>query len=112
MLQGEIVKRIVYEHPDAEFIFCAGDDKTDEDMFRALLLFPLGERTATMAPPTSAELVHDGGEAPQLKPVQLHIKPDALFPTAVGPSSKRTLASWHVTSAPELVESMLGLVNQ
>lgn len=25
--QGEIVKRILYNNPDAEFIFCAGDDK-------------------------------------------------------------------------------------
>lgn len=25
--KGEIVKRIMYENPDAEFVFCAGDDK-------------------------------------------------------------------------------------
>lgn len=25
--KGEIVKRIVYNNPDADFIFCAGDDK-------------------------------------------------------------------------------------
>lgn len=25
--QGEIVKRILYLNPEAEFIFCAGDDK-------------------------------------------------------------------------------------
>lgn len=25
--KGEIVKRILYFNPDAEFIFCAGDDK-------------------------------------------------------------------------------------
>ncbi|EEB87393.1 hypothetical protein MPER_15264, partial [Moniliophthora perniciosa FA553] len=31
--KGEIVKRILYHNPDAEFVFCAGDDKTDEDMF-------------------------------------------------------------------------------
>ncbi|KAH8553826.1 glycosyltransferase family 20-domain-containing protein [Umbelopsis sp. PMI_123] len=34
--KGEIVKRILTLHPEAEFVFCAGDDKTDEDMFRAL----------------------------------------------------------------------------
>lgn len=34
--KGEIVKRILAAHPTAEFVFCAGDDKTDEDMFRAL----------------------------------------------------------------------------
>ena len=27
VLKGEIVKRILYQNPDAEFIFCAGDDK-------------------------------------------------------------------------------------
>ena len=33
--KGELVKRIVSSSaPD--FVFCAGDDRTDEDMFRAL----------------------------------------------------------------------------
>ncbi|KAM0748857.1 family 20 glycosyltransferase [Meredithblackwellia eburnea MCA 4105] len=30
--KGEIVHRLLYLHPDAEFCMCAGDDKTDEDM--------------------------------------------------------------------------------
>ncbi|KAG0315061.1 threalose-6-phosphate phosphatase [Dissophora globulifera] len=34
--KGEIVKRLLHQHPDVEFVMCAGDDKTDEDMFRAL----------------------------------------------------------------------------
>ncbi|KAF9188721.1 threalose-6-phosphate phosphatase [Haplosporangium sp. Z 767] len=34
--KGEIVKRLISQHPDVEFVMCAGDDKTDEDMFRAL----------------------------------------------------------------------------
>ncbi|KAI0240017.1 hypothetical protein L0F63_001464 [Massospora cicadina] len=34
--KGEIVKRLLTLHPDVDFVFCAGDDKTDEDMFRAL----------------------------------------------------------------------------
>lgn len=34
--KGEIVKRLMSQHPEAEFVLCAGDDKTDEDMFRAL----------------------------------------------------------------------------
>jgi trehalose 6-phosphate synthase/phosphatase len=25
--KGEIVKRILYNNPDADFVFCAGDDK-------------------------------------------------------------------------------------
>ncbi|KAF9953593.1 threalose-6-phosphate phosphatase, partial [Modicella reniformis] len=34
--KGEIVKKLLGQHPDVEFVMCAGDDKTDEDMFRAL----------------------------------------------------------------------------
>ncbi|KAI9010922.1 hypothetical protein CLU79DRAFT_772623 [Phycomyces nitens] len=33
--KGEVVKRIQTQEP-ADFILCAGDDQTDEDMFRAL----------------------------------------------------------------------------
>ncbi|KAI9481077.1 MAG: glycosyltransferase family 20-domain-containing protein [Benjaminiella poitrasii] len=34
--KGEIVKRILSKNSDANLVICAGDDKTDEDMFRAL----------------------------------------------------------------------------
>ena len=32
--KGVIVKRLLDRFPAAEFVFCAGDDRTDEDMFR------------------------------------------------------------------------------
>ncbi|KAJ6615117.1 trehalose-6-phosphate phosphatase [Mycena sp. CBHHK59/15] len=106
--KGEIVKRLLYKNPDAEFIFCAGDDKTDEDMFRALILFGTGATRATMEAPLSVTLIDaDGDAAP---PVDLAIAPDCVFTTAVGHSSKRTLASWHVTTPQEIVDHMLGLV--
>ncbi|KAJ6504035.1 trehalose-6-phosphate phosphatase [Mycena vulgaris] len=108
--KGEIVKRLLYKNPDAEFVFCAGDDKTDEDMFRALILFETGATKATMEAPLSVTLVDaDGDTAP---PVDLAIKPDCVFTTAVGHSSKRTLASWHVTTPQEIVDHMLGLVGE
>ncbi|KAJ7119934.1 trehalose 6-phosphate phosphatase [Mycena crocata] len=106
--KGEIVKRLLYKNPDAEFVFCAGDDKTDEDMFRALILFGTGETTATMEAPVSVTLIDEGAE--NAPPVELAIKPDCVFTTAVGHSSKRTLASWHVTTPQEIVDHMLGLV--
>ena len=31
--KGEIVKKLLSTYPKTEFAFCAGDDKTDEDMF-------------------------------------------------------------------------------
>ncbi|KAI1785973.1 trehalose 6-phosphate phosphatase [Ganoderma leucocontextum] len=114
--KGEIVKRILYFHPDAEFVFCAGDDKTDEDMFRALLLFPQTAPTAQaqqpervrLDPPLSVTLL--AKEQEQHAPVDLAIARDAIFTTAVGHSSKRTLALWHVTTPEEVVEHMLHLV--
>ncbi|KAF8805723.1 trehalose-6-phosphate phosphatase [Phlegmacium glaucopus] len=104
--KGEIVKRILYQNPDAEFIFCAGDDKTDEDMFRALLLFPPGTEKVLMEAPIAITLLA-GKDAPA---VELAIQSEAVFTTAVGHSSKRTLASWHVTTPQEIVEHMLDLV--
>ncbi|CAO3677480.1 unnamed protein product [Umbelopsis ramanniana] len=34
--KGEIVKNLLSKHSQVDFIFCAGDDQTDEDMFRSL----------------------------------------------------------------------------
>ncbi|KAF7344346.1 Trehalose-6-phosphate phosphatase [Mycena sanguinolenta] len=116
--KGEIVKRLLYKNPDAEFIFCAGDDKTDEDMFRALILFGTGATKATMEAPLSVTLLDEGSGkgspngSGAATPVELAIKPDCVFTTAVGHSSKRTLASWHVTTPQEIVEHMLGLVGE
>jgi trehalose 6-phosphate synthase/phosphatase len=31
--KGEIVKRLLYNNPEAEFIFCAGDDKVSARIF-------------------------------------------------------------------------------
>lgn len=106
--KGEIVKRILYTNPDAEFIFCAGDDKTDEDMFRALILFPEDEPKAILQPPVSVTQLEPKSK---FEPVELAIAKEAVFSTAVGVSSKRTLASWHVNTPAQVVEHMLGLVN-
>jgi trehalose 6-phosphate synthase/phosphatase len=59
-----------------------------------------------MEAPIAVTLVDD----PNAKPVELDIKHEAIFTTAVGHSSKRTLASWHVTTPQEIVEHMLALV--
>ncbi|KZS96206.1 trehalose-6-phosphate phosphatase [Sistotremastrum niveocremeum HHB9708] len=106
--KGEIVKRILYNNPDAEMVFCAGDDKTDEDMFRSLRQSMSSNGPAVMQPP--AGVIALNGVEP--KPVQLAIRPESIFSTAVGASSKKTLASWHVTTPQEVIEHMLELVNK
>ena len=93
-------------------------------MFRALLLFPQDRSPSspstggggamaapsahvTLDPPLSVTLLAPGKE---YAPVKLAIERDAVFTTAVGHSSKRTLAVWHVTTPEEVVEHMLHLV--
>ncbi len=82
-------------------------------MFRALNLFPSSNgstpiTTVVLEAPLSVTLIDP--EAKTAPPVQLAIAPDAIFTTAVGHSSKRTLASWHVTTPQEIVEHMLEIV--
>ena len=97
-------------------------------MFRALLLFPQDRSPSspstggggamaapsahvTLDPPLSVTLLASSKEeADKYRPVELAIERDAVFTTAVGHSSKRTLAVWHVTTPEEVVEHMLHLV--
>lgn len=118
--KGEIVKRLMYNNPNAEFVFCAGDDKTDEDMFRALggvaashSQSASGASTpARMDPPISASLsMTKTKREGALTPVDLSIHPAAIFSTSVGASTKKTLAVWHLTTPQEILDSMLLLVN-
>ena len=74
-----------------------------------MLLFQGDNTKAVMNPPLSVTLLaKDASE--EFKPVSLDIEREAVFTTAVGHSSKRTLASWHVTTPEEVVEHMLHLV--
>ncbi|WVQ98709.1 trehalose-phosphatase [Kwoniella sp. CBS 9459] len=110
--KGEIVKRLMYENPDADLVFCAGDDKTDEDMFRALrVVFPPGglsdaSAKIVMKPPVAVTSMMDAEEAAELPDVDLSIRPDEVFSTTVGPPAKKTLAGWHVTCPEEVVEAL------
>ena len=78
-------------------------------MFRALLLFQGEQKKAVLDPPLSVTLLAKDS-AEEFKPVPLAIEREAIFTTAVGHSSKRTLAVWHVTTPEEVVEHMLHLV--
>jgi len=81
--KGEIAKTLVTSYGEEvgeppEFVFCLGDDFTDEDMFRAL-------RNSKL--------------------------PDAhVFSVTVGPSSKQTLASWHLLEPSDVI-STIALLN-
>ena len=81
-------------------------------MFRALHVFsPDATGKAHLAPPLSVTLV-DTNNGVAKPDVELAIASDAIFTTAVGPSTKRTLASWHVTTPEKVVDHMLHLVGE
>lgn len=82
--KGEIAKRLVNEYQGSsdkgnklEFVYCLGDDFTDEDMFRALNT-------------VSGNLVQD----------------DHIFTSTVGPSSKVTLAKYHLLEPKDVINSV------
>lgn len=113
--KGEIVRRLVYENPDADFIFCAGDDKTDEDMFKALrTIFPPGGPNdgdeVLLSAPVAVTAAMEPEEADEMPDVKLSIRPENIFATTVGPPAKKTLAGWHVTCPEEIVEALEHLV--
>ncbi|KAL0080774.1 glycosyltransferase family 20-domain-containing protein [Phycomyces blakesleeanus] len=42
--KGQIVKRLLASNQDLDFVMCCGDDKTDEDMFKAIKKFDVDEQ--------------------------------------------------------------------
>ena len=126
----------MYENPDGDLIFCAGDDKvrsvlllylvllptlacfqTDEDMFRALrTIFPPGgvvdNNPVVMKPPVAVTSALEPEEVAELPDVELTIRSKGVFATTVGPPAKRTLAGWHVTCPEEVVEAFESLLEE
>ena len=85
--KGEIARTLVKamkcdDGKGADFVFCAGDDRTDEDMFEVL---------------NKLEEQGRDGEAGELKDV---------FSVTVGPSSKDTFAKWHLLEPSDVVDAV------
>lgn len=89
--KGEVVGRLVKDHSeDLDFVFCAGDDITDEGISYYLTRWLIVDMFR------------------QLRKVN-GIPPDALFSTMVGAASKLTLAKWYVTGPADIVDTMARL---
>lgn len=80
--EGAIIKRVIAQNPDIEFIICAGDDRSDEDMFRVM------------------ERIEVGG-------IEM-IK----FTVIVESVDRKTLADWKVNSCQEFVSLVEELANK
>ena len=75
-------------------------------MFRALAPYTHSGASSVMEAPIAVS--KNGTSTP---PVELSIRPEGVFSVAVGSGSKKTLASWHVTSPFEVIDSVLALVD-
>ena len=127
--KGEIVQRLLYQFPDTEFCMCAGDDKTDEDMFHSmarvvgsavpghgaivappesLLLFPsLAKTLAATAGPNGAIRLNGDGEVDTLEPKESKLDPAAMYMIAIEAkdtqSARMTMANCVLNGAEEMV---------
>ncbi|GAA6052076.1 hypothetical protein JCM3770_006618 [Rhodotorula araucariae] len=122
--KGEIVRRLLYQHPDAEFCMCAGDDKTDEDMFHSMARifsnYTPGATKTLIAPPESfslfptlAKTVKQDASDPAAipddlnAPVESRLDPSATFMIAI--EAKDTAAA-KMTMANAVLESPSAMI--
>ncbi|CAO3577456.1 unnamed protein product [Absidia cylindrospora] len=129
--KGEIVKRILSQHADVGLVICAGDDKTDEDMFRMLSAAyhaSLHQKTfkeAAVLSTSPTEVASSQLPSPPPRPRTARSSSVAFSPTlpsswsemnmslysiTVGPPEKKTLANWHVRSSYDVVDCLKKLV--
>ncbi|KAG2213703.1 hypothetical protein INT45_013634, partial [Circinella minor] len=123
--KGVVAKRILKDVSDVDFVICAGDDKTDEDMFRFLsaahLSITMTSGTTVCSPPltplpsasSSSSLPPSNNKSPLSPSVVMtspplpdtwkHPNPE-LFCITVGPDNKKTMANRRVKTSHEIVE--------
>lgn len=116
--KGEIVKRLLYTTPEIGFALCAGDDKTDEDMFRALkMMTRTGGRSEIEAPlfPTLARTSSSMSgstavgtprlEPPGTGPVVCELEAESIFAVVIDEKeSRKTLADFRLEKPQGLIE--------
>lgn len=99
--KGEVVKRILAQSPDADFIVCAGDDKTDEDMFRTLSVVYFARYQHELNESGTSMTWNDAKSS--------------LYSITVGPSMKKSMANWQVETPADIIEllgKMAGISKQ
>lgn len=127
--KGEIVKRLIREIGSGEegtdgrpgFIYCLGDDKTDEDMFKVIrdLSYKGGEEAAEAATLSASGDSLDGPNAEEINESNAKAAraayergQDGFFPVTVGPANKRTQAAWHLIDPFAVLDTLALLTGE
>lgn len=102
------MRALIERHGRAKFILCAGDDKTDEDMFRVFITDrcngTIDERSPLLLQPLAAADGEDGRSNEEGGG-----GPAKCFTCSIGGSSKKTLAKYHLNSSNQLVSLLMRL---
>lgn len=122
--KGEIVKSLIAEFETRpEFIYCLGDDKTDEDMFKVLRNLSLSSETSAdnqcrqVLNGSGADNIDEEGESvneSNKKAAQAAYDrgADGIFPVTVGPANKKTHAAWHLIDPQAVLDSLAVLTGE
>lgn len=104
------MRALIERHGRAKFILCAGDDKTDEDMFRVFITDrcngTIDERSPLLLQPLIAD---DDDEGRSSSEEGGGGGPAKCFTCSIGGSSKKTLARYHLNSCNQLVSLLMRL---
>ncbi|CAO3613141.1 unnamed protein product [Mucor hiemalis] len=104
--KGEIVKRILASNPDTNLVLCAGDDKTDEDMFRALSSAHYQQKLQ-QSPPVTVKLQNTPPGTITPPPSVIWPELDSsLYSITIGPAEKKTHANWHVNTPQQIIQTL------
>lgn len=97
--KGEVIKRLIARHQsnNVDFIFCAGDDKTDEDMFKALRVRHGGD---------DDDVLSGSNSNANTSNTSMNV-----FTCTIGPATKKTMATSHLNESKDLVELLSLLVD-
>jgi trehalose 6-phosphate synthase/phosphatase len=87
--KGELVKKIV-QQASPDFIFCVGDDRTDEDMFRTL------------------SMIHGSNE--EGSPEATGKRSTSLVTCVIGPANKPSSAAVRLESPADLILTLESLM--
>ena len=99
-----MVKKILGLYPESEFVLCAGDDKTDEDMFASL--------TAIFSPPSRNSRNGSSNASPQFPETAVRkgsfhaetLSAKSIYTVAVTSSTKYTNAQWRIDSPDDVIQ--------
>lgn len=116
--KGEIAKRLVEKYREEAlgvgFVLCAGDDTTDEGEFNLTEPFPLPifSLVSRVAQAWFTNSLYDLDMFKSLR--ESSLPQSEFFTVHIGPSSKHTIADYHLLEPSDMIESvglLVGIVN-